>query len=196
MLSQILINIRRMSRSEDELLSELAHVLRISADSEQLDQLERQVETVVGADLKSRLASMLASAWATLLSGDATAAENYIGQITSAIPSPTPHFVAAIDIDQLQKSPGSLSHTKLSDILAWLSGSDNLDDGRFYLYARPILFVILLLLLSSVGLYNLYIKNPVFGSEGYFDYLGLLLWGISADVGQKTLQTLTMSRGG
>jgi len=78
--------------------------------------------------------------------------------------------------------------------LSWLSGAEPFDGSFLYAYIRPFLFLLLLVLLASVGLYNSYVKNATFGVEGYFDYLSLFLWGISADVAQKTLQNLSLSK--
>lgn len=79
--------------------------------------------------------------------------------------------------------------------LSLLSGATPIDSSWYYSFGRPLMFLLLLILLAFVGLYNSYIKNATFGSEGYFDYLSLFLWGISADVAQKTLQNLTLTRG-
>jgi hypothetical protein len=60
---------------------------------------------------------------------------------------------------------------------------------------QPLLFLVLLALLMLVGLKYLYIDAPggaTFGSSGAYDHLGLFLWGLSADVAQRTLQQLTL----
>src|SRR5262249_23967188 len=56
------------------------------------------------------------------------------------------------------------------------------------------LFVVLLIILSLSGFYALYVKMPTFGSDAFFDYLGLFMWGLTADVTQRTLQTLPALR--
>ena len=49
--------------------------------------------------------------------------------------------------------------------------------------------------LALLGLKALYIDaGTTFGSEGLYDYLGLFLWGISADGVQRTLQQVQSPR--
>jgi hypothetical protein len=75
--------------------------------------------------------------------------------------------------------------------LAWLSGI-NLPSAevRYWLF-RPLLFLLLLILLALAGLKALYIDaSASFGSGGLYDYLGLFMWGLSAQVVQSTLQNL------
>jgi hypothetical protein len=56
---------------------------------------------------------------------------------------------------------------------------------------RALLFILLLVLLALLGWQQLYINNGAnFGVGGLLDYLGLFLWGLSADVAQRTLQNL------
>jgi hypothetical protein len=51
--------------------------------------------------------------------------------------------------------------------------------------------VALLLLMSLLGLQQLYISaGPTFGSTGLYDYLGLLVWGLSADIAQRSVQSV------
>jgi hypothetical protein len=60
-----------------------------------------------------------------------------------------------------------------------------------YNLLRPTLFVFLLVLLSLIGFHTLYVSGaPTFGANGLFDYLGLALWGLAADVAQRTLSNL------
>jgi len=60
-----------------------------------------------------------------------------------------------------------------------------------YAVVRPALFLLLLIILCLTGFNTLYVKAPAgFGSAGLFDYLGLFMWGLTADVAQSTLQRL------
>ena len=81
----------------------------------------------------------------------------------------------------------------MAKALSWLSGAEPLGVGWYY-YGRPLLYFLLLVLLAFVGLYNSYIRNATFGAEGVYDYMSLFLWGISADVAQKSLQQLSLTR--
>jgi hypothetical protein len=74
--------------------------------------------------------------------------------------------------------------------LAWLSGINLNAEVRYWLF-RPLLFLVLLLLLVLAGLKALYIDGSAsFGSGGLYDYLGLFMWGLSAQIVQSTLQNL------
>ncbi len=79
----------------------------------------------------------------------------------------------------------------LATILAFLAGADlNSADIRFWLF-RPLLFVLLLVVLTLLGMHALYVNaGATFGANGAYDYLGLVLWGLSADIAQRTLQNL------
>ena len=75
--------------------------------------------------------------------------------------------------------------------LAFLAGSSSVKaEIRFWL-VRPLLYLLLLALLTLVGLETLYIKGgATFGASGLYDFLGLFMWGLGADVAQRTLQNL------
>lgn len=60
--------------------------------------------------------------------------------------------------------------------------------------ARPLLHALLLLGLVAVGLNTLYLNQPSFGAQPFGDYLGLILWGLSADVARRTLTNLPTAR--
>ncbi|HZI86003.1 MAG TPA: hypothetical protein VFD48_04165, partial [Pyrinomonadaceae bacterium] len=77
--------------------------------------------------------------------------------------------------------------------LAWLSGANVMNAEVRYWLVRPLLFILLLFLLVMVGLKTLYLDaGASFGSEGLYDYLGLFMWGISAEVTQNALQNLRL----
>jgi hypothetical protein len=76
-------------------------------------------------------------------------------------------------------------------LLYWLSGigPEAAAEARLWII-RPMLAVILILLLVGLGLKTLYVGDASFGSNGFVDYFGLVLWGLSADVAARTLTTL------
>lgn len=55
---------------------------------------------------------------------------------------------------------------------------------------RPLIYVFLIVALLAIGVQQLYLKNPVFGSAPVSDYLGLLVWAMSSDVASRTLSNL------
>ncbi|WP_414577337.1 hypothetical protein [Anabaena sp. CCY 9402-a] len=81
---------------------------------------------------------------------------------------------------------------RLQDFLVLLSGvSDDVRIGATVWLIRPFLSLTLLVGLSLVGLGSLYVDNGLtFGSKPFSDYLGLILWGISADVASRNLSSL------
>lgn len=47
--------------------------------------------------------------------------------------------------------------------------------------------------LEILGLFTLYAKKSTFGSNGLFDYFSVAVWGLSADIAQRTLQGLQIN---
>jgi hypothetical protein len=85
--------------------------------------------------------------------------------------------------------------SRLRIILSALSGLQFVTaESRFWFF-RPALSVLLLVLLALVGLQTLYVNSgATFGVGGLYDYLGLFLWGITADVAQRTLLNLPAAK--
>jgi hypothetical protein len=77
-----------------------------------------------------------------------------------------------------------------------LSGlSDLVRAEATYWFVRPLLYGVLLIGLTIVGLNTLYIeKGETLGARPLSDYLGLLLWGLSADVASRSLSGLQGQR--
>ncbi|GAP96273.1 hypothetical protein NIES2104_28080 [Leptolyngbya sp. NIES-2104] len=73
-----------------------------------------------------------------------------------------------------------------------LSGvTDQVRAEATFWVVRPLLALILLVGLSSVGMGSLYIeRGTTFGARPFADYLGLILWGLSADVASRSLSSL------
>ena len=61
-------------------------------------------------------------------------------------------------------------------------------------FLKDLMFIALLARLIVVGLYSLYINNPTFGASRLFDYFSIAVWGLSADVAQRTLQGLQLPK--
>ena len=80
----------------------------------------------------------------------------------------------------------------LQRVLIDLAGlSDLVRAEATYWFVRPFLYGTLLVGLTIVGLNTLYIeKGETFGARPLSDYLGLLLWGLSADVASRSLSAL------
>ncbi|QLE54477.1 hypothetical protein [Nostoc sp. TCL26-01] len=84
------------------------------------------------------------------------------------------------------------------DFLVLLSGvSDEVRIGATFWIIRPFLSLTLLVGLSLVGIGSLYVDNGLtFGAKPFSDYLGLILWGISADVASRNLSSLQNKNNG
>jgi hypothetical protein len=69
-----------------------------------------------------------------------------------------------------------------------LSGvSDQVRAEAIFWIVRPILSIVLLVGLSFVGMGSLYVEKPTFGANPFADYLGLIIWGMSADFASRKL---------
>lgn len=104
---------------------------------------------------------------------------------------------AAINLDQNARSLAIAPRQptwmeQVQQTLIGLSGlSDLVRAEATYWFVRPILYGVLLAGLAIVGLNTLYIeKGETFGARPLSDYLGLLLWGLSADVASRGLSGL------
>ncbi|WP_026082235.1 hypothetical protein [Mastigocladopsis repens] len=79
----------------------------------------------------------------------------------------------------------------LQKSLIFLPGSQFRTQATYW-FARPLFSLALLVGLSVVGLRSLYVqKGSTFGADPFSDYLGLLVWGMSADVASRSLSNLT-----
>ncbi|GAA6617989.1 hypothetical protein [Scytonema sp. NUACC26] len=78
---------------------------------------------------------------------------------------------------------------RLQMFLVTLSGlSDRVSAEATLWFIKPLLSLTLLLTLTGVGLNSLYVENgKTFGARPFTDFLGLLLWGLSADVASRSL---------
>ncbi len=89
------------------------------------------------------------------------------------------------------RRPGGDRWGWLAQLMATLSGARLVSADVRYWLIRPLLWLILLGMLVLLGMQTLYVNaGATFGAAGLYDYLGLFLWGLSADVAQRTLQNL------
>ena len=99
---------------------------------------------------------------------------------------------AAARAERAERSPPS----KVVDALAMLAGSQPVSAGTRVRVIQPLLFLVLLALLILQGFKSFYIDagGAAFGSGGLYDNIPLFLWGLSADVAQRTLQGSSLAR--
>ena len=89
------------------------------------------------------------------------------------------------------KLPGGRRWNWLAKFLAALSGIQALNAEVRYWLIRPLLWLVLLIILVLLGLQTLYVNaGATFGVNGLYDYLGLFLWGLSADIANQGLRKL------
>lgn len=114
-----------------------------------------------------------------------TAAEN---EVVSAIASAERIAQATV----VQSKMAMNRFAWLKQILIIISGVSNQLRAEATLWiVRPLLSLALLLGLSLVGLRALYVeKGTTFGADPFSDYLGLILWGLSADVASRSVSNL------
>jgi hypothetical protein len=88
--------------------------------------------------------------------------------------------------------PESRWLSRLKRALVALTGlSDEIRAEATLWLVRPLLYFVLLLGLLAVGLDSLYVtKGATFGARPFSDYLGLVLWGLGADVASRNLSNL------
>jgi Skp family chaperone for outer membrane proteins len=87
---------------------------------------------------------------------------------------------------------------RVKDWLVVLSGlSDQIRAEATLWLVRPLLYFALILGLLAMGISSLYVdKGAAFGANPFGDYLGLVLWGLSADVASRSLSNLQGGGGG
>ncbi|MGB7846364.1 MAG: hypothetical protein WBL63_12170 [Candidatus Acidiferrum sp.] len=80
--------------------------------------------------------------------------------------------------------------SKFRSALSFLTGHEDAARAAVTVwFLRPLLYLVLIIVLSFVGLMQLYFKNPIFGADFINDYFGLFVWASSSDVASRTLST-------
>jgi len=142
------------------------------------DAEAKQLLTEISADLKD---------FATRGVNEDPAIEASRGQLKGIVD-------AANQIGQPIAVPkAELSRTsQFQQFLITLSGvTDQVRAEATFWVVRPLLALILLVGLSAVGMGSLYVeRGTTFGARPFADYLGLILWGLSADVASRSLSSL------
>ena len=141
-------------------------------DAKAKETLDQVIETLISMPSKKGEADDSEQMESTLR-GAATTLDQNARSLAIAPRQPT-------WMDQLQRT------------LIDLSGlSDLVRAEATYWFVRPVLYGVLLVGLTIVGLNTLYIeKGETFGARPLSDYFGLLLWGLSADVASRSLSGL------
>lgn len=200
---------------EETLNSELTKIETYARFLLNLESIERQL-TELGLDaLAAELIPKIREARLALMRDDVSQAELLRKDIESRLrqAEEDTSMGASADLlkaaakrfhlfgDKLDKLADQPDASPTGGIMRWirkfvivLAGSPHISAETRYWLVRPLLFIILLLILVLLGLQTLYINaGATFGAGGLYDYLGLFIWGLSADVAQRTLQNLQLS---
>ena len=177
-----------------------------------LGALKVEASRLADPTLRDQILKRIEEATVTLLNGDAAKCTQIITEIelslraaaqadagndalriNSALDSTLEAKVVGEDAAKTYNVPPAPQPGRPERVLAWLAGSDLIGAGARFWILRPIFFLLLLVLLTLIGLKSLYIDNGTnFGVGGIYDYLGLFLWGLSAQVVQNTLQNVSL----
>jgi hypothetical protein len=85
--------------------------------------------------------------------------------------------------------------TRSPRILSVFSGVEFVDAEARFRYVRPVLLALLLTILTALGLQTLYVNGgATFGANGFYDYLSVFVWGISAEMTRSALQSFTKTK--
>ncbi len=183
------------------------------------NKLEQRVEPISDQDVNQAIEGIQSARSAVLEAEDATAragiqqVQNLLNSsgvgAKSASRKPTATQAAIQNVtDSLdvlgKEGSGEIVSTSpsfmngLQRSLIVLSGvSDRARAEATFWVVRPLLALVLLAGLSAVGLGSLYVeKGNTFGANPFSDYLGLILWGLSADVASRSLSNLKDKQGG
>jgi uncharacterized protein with FMN-binding domain len=176
------------------------------------NNLEQRVEPIPDATVNQAIATVQSARAAVIQGADRTARAdiaqvqellNASGsrgaeapQTQSAIAGVTASLAALEEPDQgaTGAHPPALLH-RLQQTLLLVSGvSDRARAEATFWVVRPLLALVILGGLSAMGLGSLYVeKGATFGAKPFSDYLGLILWGLSADVASRSLSNLAGS---
>ncbi len=177
------------------------------------NQLEQRVEPIADDTVNQAIAGVQ-SARQALIQGEDSSARAGIQQVSQLLNTAgargngasSPAFASVqgvtASLDKLAETATSTLTTQSAAVSHWLQRSLILLSGvseraraeATFWVVRPLLALVLLGGLSAMGLGSLYVeKGATFGARPFSDYLGLILWGLSADVASRSLSNLAGS---
>jgi len=184
----------RASAEIDDALNKLAANIELLA---QVDALQDEATKLTDANLLKKVQQLEKAAIKAVSLGKLDEAKNAVKDIeiviSDAVGGGEYSFATTIPVMPLtlQSKTPAVRRSGLEQVLLVLSGVQPVDASfAIWRFVKPSLYLILLLSLALVGLYSLYVKNATFGSDLLFDYVGVFIWGMSADIAQRTLQNL------
>lgn len=172
-----------VSRTVDPVRAELLGKIEIAREALRLPDVERSL--IIIKEITARLQQIEITA-------PDDDSKNSMRNLTALALEVSDESASAAVVHRLAKpsEPGAGAR-----VLATLAGVNFMSAEARYWFWRPLFYLLLLVLLVLLGLKTLYLDSgSTFGSEGIYDYFGLFMWGLSADVVQRTLQTLQLPR--
>ena len=170
------------------------------------NQLEQRIEPIPDETVNTAIETVQYARKA-LVRGEDTAARNSIQQVSNLLSnsgsrSSAQSFASLQQVtnslNQIETpksttpSPTSIGHWLKRSLIEFSGVSDRARAEATFWVVRPVLALVLLGGLSAVGLGSLYVeKGETFGARPFFDYLSLILWGLSADVASRSLSNLS-----
>ena len=170
-----------------------------------LEVLDWQIGQIDAGNIQQQLFGKVNGVRQLVLDGEVDQARSELAEVRAMMDtgveatSPARAAVARAEntAARLRAAPASAAAAGLTAperAISWaaqtLSGAEARAPTRKELLARPLGYLLLLALLVAIGLQTLYLSSATFGSAGVWDYLSLVLWGMSADIAQRTLQDL------
>ena len=163
-------------------IAEARSLIGLSSDEKGLEQAKTLLEEIQAEAVKLGTAMMGSDK-------QPDAALTQTAQEAEKAAAAVGHAVQA----EVRKAPAlPMWVVQLRRSLIFLSGVSSAVRAEATLWVvRPLLSLALLFGLSVVGIRALYVeKGATFGADPFSDYLGLVLWGLSADVASRSLSNL------
>ena len=175
----------------DNLLTLLAH----------LRHLETELQPRAGDTAVAAILALIKQVRATIqLGSDPSQLANQIETAVIALPAPAAptsgvfQTMIAKNVSIAANALGVVAAAPRSARVRWVAKligyDETVPENITFWFLRPLLWVLLIVGLLVVGLQQLYLKDPAFGSMAFNDYFGLFVWGTSADVASRTLSNL------
>lgn len=203
--------IERGSTPEQQMTTELTQFEAQIDFLARLDALEIDVAALKIPALSKAISVDIATARAAYIGGDETAAKQSYDaarkKIRDEATKPAPMLAdgtqnvvpavllalnASLAVPTAALPNPPVTKNYFAGLLGFVSGTPWVGVQVRYWLIRPLLGIILLVALCGIGLYTLYVKVPTFGASGLYEYLGLFVWGLGADVAQRTLSGLQL----
>jgi hypothetical protein len=157
-----------------------------------LQQIAAPAQAAVQADVDTSRTALLSDDLAGADTARKKAQGDLLTHLSAAGPLPGKMSAQSMQFNAiLPAAPTRRLYARVASLVAGTPA--HLPVGK-HAFFKDLMFIALLAGLVIVGLYTFYIKNAIFGANFLFDYFGIAVWGLSADVAQRTLQGLQLPK--